>query len=78
MLRPYPLSAVRIEAAALAVDKKRCRKIGPCGVGKQALYLNSYFQLLFIIFCHMYFGQLLTQLFFCILDSWLYHQMTIF
>jgi len=43
MLRPYPLSAVRIEAAALAEDKKRCRKIGPCGVGKQALYLNSYF-----------------------------------
>ena len=43
MLRPYPLSAVRIEAAALTEDKKRCRKIGPCGVGKQALYLNSYF-----------------------------------
>ena len=24
-------------------DKKKCMKIGPCGVGKKALYLNSFF-----------------------------------
>ena len=24
-------------------DKKACRKIGPCGVGKKALYLNSFY-----------------------------------
>ena len=27
----------------LEIDKKTCKKIGPCGVGKKALYLNSFF-----------------------------------
>ena len=43
MLKPYPLSAGRIDDAALAEDKKTCRKIGPCGIGRHALYLNSFF-----------------------------------
>lgn len=28
---------------ALEEDKKHCRKIGPCGLGEQAIYLNSFF-----------------------------------
>lgn len=43
MLKPYPLSAGRIDDAALAEDRKNCRKIGPCGIGRHALYLNSFF-----------------------------------
>ena len=43
MLKPYPLSAGRIDDAALAEDRKTCRKIGPCGIGRHALYLNSFF-----------------------------------
>ena len=43
MLKPYPLSAGRIDDASLAEDKKTCRKIGPCGIGRHALYLNSFF-----------------------------------
>ena len=27
----------------LEADKKACKKIGPCGVGKKALYLNSFY-----------------------------------
>ena len=42
MLKPYPLSAGRIDDAALAEDRKTCRKIGPCGIGRHALYLNSF------------------------------------
>ena len=53
-------------------------KVEHIGVRPSLHVLNSYFQLLFIIFCHIYFGQLLTQLFCCILDPWSYHQMTIF
>ena len=42
-MKPYPLSAGRIDDAALAEDRKTCRKIGPCGIGGHALYLNSFF-----------------------------------
>ena len=42
-MKPYPLSAGRIDDASLAEDKKTCRKIGPCGIGRHALYLNSFF-----------------------------------
>ena len=27
----------------MTADKKTCRKIGPCGVGKKAIYLNSFY-----------------------------------
>ena len=43
LFKPYPLGTARMEAAALTEDAKHCRKIGPCGVGRQALYLNSFF-----------------------------------
>ncbi len=37
------LSQNRLEDALLKADRKKCRRFGPCGVGDQALYLNSYF-----------------------------------
>lgn len=43
LFKPYPLGTARIEADTLTEDAKHCRKIGPCGVGKKALYLNSFF-----------------------------------
>ena len=43
LIRPKQLGKESISADALAADKKRCRKIGPCGVGKEALYLNSFY-----------------------------------
>lgn len=38
-----PLSSKELEAAVLKEDKKNCRRFGPCGVGKKALYLNSFY-----------------------------------
>ena len=32
-----------LDKATLEADKKACKKIGPCGVGKKALYLNSFY-----------------------------------
>ena len=32
-----------LNAEAVAADKKSCKRFGPCGVGKEALFLNSYF-----------------------------------
>lgn len=43
LFKPAPLSQTRLDPAALAEDRRRCRKIGPCGVGREALYLNSFF-----------------------------------
>ncbi|MDY3249674.1 MAG: ATPase P [Candidatus Choladocola sp.] len=38
---PRPLSQTTLKKEILESDKKSCRRFGPCGVGKQALYLNS-------------------------------------
>ena len=43
MLKPKQLGTVTIPDTELTDDKKNCRKIGPCGVGKKALYLNSFY-----------------------------------
>lgn len=43
IFKPSPLSRMTIDDQVLVQDKKSCRKIGPCGVGKKALYLNSFF-----------------------------------
>ena len=43
MFAPVRLGATAIETQTLAEDKKSCKRFGPCGVGKEALYLNSYF-----------------------------------
>lgn len=43
IFRPHPLSDSKLDQTELEQDRKNCRKIGPCGVGKKALYLNSFF-----------------------------------
>lgn len=43
LFRPAPLGAETLEPAVLTQDKKTCRKIGPCGLGQKALYLNSFY-----------------------------------
>lgn len=42
-MRPSPLSKVKLADDILSADKKACQHYGPCGVGEQALYLNSMF-----------------------------------
>lgn len=43
IFRPSPAGNRKLSSEALAEDKKNCVKIGPVGVGKQALYLNSFY-----------------------------------
>lgn len=43
MFKPIQLSSASLEPAVLAEDKKRCRRVGPCGLGEKALYLNSFY-----------------------------------
>ena len=40
---PIPLGKQLLAPDSLAEDKKHCRKIGPCGLGKKALYVNSFY-----------------------------------
>ena len=42
-LRPHPLSSSHLETEELKIDRKNCRKIGSCGIGKKALYLSSFY-----------------------------------
>lgn len=42
-ITPKALSQKTLEKTILQDDKKKCRKFGPCGVGKKALYLNSFY-----------------------------------
>ena len=41
-LKPAKLGEKEIPESILSEDKKHCKKIGPCGIGKEALYLNSF------------------------------------
>ena len=41
LFHPAQLGLAHLDKATLEADKKACKKIGPCGVGKKALYLNS-------------------------------------
>ncbi len=43
IFKPRKLSREELDPEALAADKKRCRRFGPCGVGERALYLNSFY-----------------------------------
>ena len=43
IFRPAQLGMAKLDRLELEEDKKACRKIGPCGVGKKALYLNSFY-----------------------------------
>ena len=43
IFKPAQLGLARLDPQTLEEDKKTCKKIGPCGVGKKALYLNSFY-----------------------------------
>ena len=43
IFKPAQLGMAKLDKQELEQDKKSCRKIGPCGVGKKALYLNSFY-----------------------------------
>lgn len=43
IFKPKQLSREGLERDVLAADKKGCKRFGPCGVGKEALYLNSFY-----------------------------------
>lgn len=43
MMRPQRLGQIVISDDELAQDKKTCRRFGPCGVGRRAIYLNSFY-----------------------------------
>ena len=43
IFRPAQLGMAKLDRLELEQDKKACRKIGPCGVGKKALYLNRFY-----------------------------------
>ena len=40
MLKPQRLGNLSLPDMELTEDKKTCRKFGPCGVGKKAIYLH--------------------------------------
>ena len=42
-MKPQRLGSVSIPDEELIKDKKEAKKIGPCGVGRKALYLNSFY-----------------------------------
>lgn len=41
--KPVPLGSAELPIQEMTEDKKACKKFGPCGVGKKALYLNSFY-----------------------------------
>ena len=43
IFKPKQLGSVSLDKSTLAVDKKFCKRFGPCGVGDEALYLNSFY-----------------------------------
>ena len=43
IFKPKQLSREGLSEEALAADKKSCKRFGPCGVGREALYLNSFY-----------------------------------
>ena len=43
MFAPQPICNIKLAPDVLRDDKKHCRKIGPCGIGENAVYLNSFF-----------------------------------
>ena len=42
-MRPRRLGATELPYEELREDKKRCRRFGPCGVGKRAIYVGSFY-----------------------------------
>lgn len=43
ILKPVPLGRETLDRSELLEDRKACRRFGPCGVGRKALYLNSFY-----------------------------------
>ena len=43
IFKPRQLSREGLAPEELAADKRGCKKFGPCGVGRRALYLNSFY-----------------------------------
>ena len=43
IFKPIPLGNAKLADGELKTDRKACRIFGPCGVGKKALYLNSFY-----------------------------------
>ena len=43
IVKPTPLGRETLDRAGLTEDRKNCRRFGPCGAGKKALYLNSFY-----------------------------------
>lgn len=41
--KPKKLGSKELTDSELFADRKVCKKIGPCGIGKKALYLNSFY-----------------------------------
>ncbi len=42
-MKPQKLGNVSIPDEELRLDKKNCKRFGPCGVGEKAFYLNSFY-----------------------------------
>jgi len=43
LYRPKAIGNRKLDADTLKKDRKTCRRIGPCGIGREAIYLNSFF-----------------------------------
>ena len=43
IFKPQCISQASLPKKELVEDKKNCMKFGPCGVGKKAIYLNSFY-----------------------------------
>ena len=43
LFAPKPLGNRKLDPDVLAEDKRKCLKIGPCGIGREAIYLNSFY-----------------------------------
>lgn len=43
IFKPKQLGEAGISEQTLTEDRKACRRFGPCGIGREALYLNSFY-----------------------------------
>lgn len=43
IIKPVPLGRELLDRAELLEDRKSCKRFGPCGAGRKALYLNSFY-----------------------------------
>ena len=43
MIFTTPIADRKLTGEELRVDKKNCLHFGPCGLGKRAMYLNSFY-----------------------------------